>query len=111
MRREADVTGNTAPRSATPRQRPDVTGVAYDAGMSSSPRKPSLVSRLLLKALGPVTALAGRYTAGGGPTMLEAGMQAPDFEVQDHTGKRQRLSDYRGKDVVLWFYPRADTPG
>lgn len=43
--------------------------------------------------------------------MLEAGMQAPDFEVQDHTGRTVRLSDYRGKDVVLWFYPRADTPG
>jgi peroxiredoxin Q/BCP len=43
--------------------------------------------------------------------MLEAGAKAPDFEVQDHTGKTQRLSDYKGKDVVLWFYPRADTPG
>jgi peroxiredoxin Q/BCP len=43
--------------------------------------------------------------------MLEPGMQAPDFEVQDHTGRAVRMSDYRGKDVVLWFYPRADTPG
>ena len=43
--------------------------------------------------------------------MLEPGMQAPDFEVQDHTGRQVRLSDYKGKDVVLWFYPRADTPG
>jgi AhpC/TSA family protein len=76
-----------------------------------TPRQPSLLSRLLLKALGPVAALAGRYTAGGGPTMLEPGMKAPDFEVQDHTGRTVRLSDYRGKDVVLWFYPRADTPG
>ena len=43
--------------------------------------------------------------------MLEPGMKAPDFEIQDHTGRTVRLSDYRGKDVVLWFYPRADTPG
>jgi peroxiredoxin Q/BCP len=43
--------------------------------------------------------------------MLQAGDQAPDFEVRDHQGRTVRLSDYRGKDVVLWFYPKADTPG
>jgi thioredoxin-dependent peroxiredoxin len=43
--------------------------------------------------------------------MLEPGDQAPDFTVLDHTGKTRRLSDYRGKTVVLWFYPKADTPG
>lgn len=43
--------------------------------------------------------------------MLEPGAPAPDFAVNDHTGKLQRLSDYRGKHVVLWFYPKADTPG
>jgi peroxiredoxin Q/BCP len=43
--------------------------------------------------------------------MLKAGDTAPDFEVLDHTGRTVRLSDYRGKLVVLWFYPKADTPG
>jgi peroxiredoxin Q/BCP len=43
--------------------------------------------------------------------MLEAGADAPDFEVKDHTGRTVRLSDYRGRSVVLWFYPKADTPG
>ena len=43
--------------------------------------------------------------------MLEPGAKAPDFAVKDHTGLTVRLSDYKGKDVVLWFYPRADTPG
>lgn len=43
--------------------------------------------------------------------MLEAGTPAPDFAVNDHTGTTRRLSDYRGQSVVLWFYPRADTPG
>ena len=75
------------------------------------PRQPSFFSRLLLKAFGAVEPAVTRYTSGGGLTMLEPGMQAPDFEVQDHTGRAVRLSDYRGKDVVLWFYPRADTPG
>ena len=43
--------------------------------------------------------------------MLKAGDEAPDFSVKDHTGRTQTLSDYRGKNVVLWFYPKADTPG
>jgi thioredoxin-dependent peroxiredoxin len=43
--------------------------------------------------------------------MLEPGTPAPPFEVPDHTGKTVRLSDYRGSSVVLWFYPKADTPG
>ncbi len=43
--------------------------------------------------------------------MRQVGEQAPDFTVQDHTGRTRSLSDYRGKNVVLWFYPKADTPG
>ena len=43
--------------------------------------------------------------------MLNVGDTAPDFEVLDQDRKLQRLSDYRGKRVVLWFYPKADTPG
>jgi peroxiredoxin Q/BCP len=43
--------------------------------------------------------------------MLNPGDAAPDFEVKDHTGRTERLSDYRGRKVVLWFYPKADTPG
>jgi peroxiredoxin Q/BCP len=43
--------------------------------------------------------------------MLSVGDMAPDFELPDHTGTIRRLSDYRGKNVVLWFYPKADTPG
>lgn len=43
--------------------------------------------------------------------MLEPGAPAPDFEVKDQTGRTRRLSDFRGQNVVLWFYPKADTPG
>jgi peroxiredoxin Q/BCP len=43
--------------------------------------------------------------------MLKQGTKAPDFEVEDHAGRRVRLSDFAGKRVVLWFYPKADTPG
>ncbi len=43
--------------------------------------------------------------------MLTVGDAAPDFTVKAHTGEDVTLSDLRGKRVVLWFYPKADTPG
>ena len=43
--------------------------------------------------------------------MIEEGAEAPDFELQDQDGKAVRLSELRGRTVVLYFYPRADTPG
>lgn len=36
---------------------------------------------------------------------------APDFELADETGKMQKLSDYKGKNILLYFYPKDDTPG
>jgi peroxiredoxin Q/BCP len=42
---------------------------------------------------------------------LEPGTPAPDFELQDEAGTLHRLSDYRGQPVVLYFYPKDDTPG
>lgn len=42
---------------------------------------------------------------------LEVGKPAPDFALQDQNGKTHRLSDYKGKTVVLAFYPKDDTPG
>jgi peroxiredoxin Q/BCP len=47
----------------------------------------------------------------GEAKMLNAGDTAPDFDAVDHNGNRVKLSDLRGKKVVLWFYPKADTPG
>lgn len=44
-------------------------------------------------------------------SMPTAGQPAPDFELQSEGDKTIKLSDYRGKRVVLFFYPRAETPG
>ena len=38
--------------------------------------------------------------------MLEVGIKAPDFELPDQNGKIHRLSDYTGKKVILYFYPK-----
>ncbi|TMK26181.1 MAG: thioredoxin-dependent thiol peroxidase [Actinobacteria bacterium] len=43
--------------------------------------------------------------------MIEEGKPAPDFELQSDSGETVRLSDFRGKPVVLYFYPKDDTPG
>ena len=43
--------------------------------------------------------------------MVEEGKPAPDFELQSDDGQTVRLSDLRGKPVVLYFYPKDDTPG
>ena len=42
---------------------------------------------------------------------MQEGDQAPDFELSDQDGQPVRLSSLRGKTVVLYFYPKADTPG
>lgn len=43
--------------------------------------------------------------------MIEEGTPAPDFELSSETGETVRLSDLRGRRVVVYFYPRDDTPG
>jgi thioredoxin-dependent peroxiredoxin len=42
---------------------------------------------------------------------LPAGIPAPDFELLDDTNIPRKLSDFRGKNVILYFYPEDDTPG
>ena len=43
--------------------------------------------------------------------MLETGTKAPEFTLPDNDGREVSLSDFRGKKVVLYFYPRDNTPG
>ena len=43
--------------------------------------------------------------------MLETGKTAPDFTLEDQNGNKHSLSDYRGKKVILYFYPKDNTSG
>ncbi len=45
------------------------------------------------------------------PGVLEAGKQAPDFKLKDQNGDAVALSDFSGKTIVLYFYPKANTSG
>jgi peroxiredoxin Q/BCP len=43
--------------------------------------------------------------------MLNIGDQAPDFSLPSHSGDEVSLKDFRGRTLVLYFFPKADTPG
>ena len=43
--------------------------------------------------------------------MLKSGDMAPEFSLLDHDGSTVALSDFRGQKVLVWFYPKASTPG
>ena len=65
-------------------------------------------NELLYKFFKPLDLFASKLKEG---TMLNIGDKAPDFSVQTHIGKTVSLKDFAGKTIVLWFYPKADTPG
>jgi peroxiredoxin Q/BCP len=44
-------------------------------------------------------------------TNIAEGRKAPDFTLEDASGKRVSLADFKGKDVIVYFYPKDDTPG
>jgi cyanobactin maturation PatA/PatG family protease len=76
--------------------------------------RPFLVG--LLDVAGAHARVAAASDTDGRPSPVarptpQVGDIAPEFTLPDHTGRLVRLSGFRGKTVVLWFYPRADTPG
>ncbi len=44
-------------------------------------------------------------------SLIEVGAQAPSFTITNHAGAAVALDDFAGKYVLLWWYPKADTPG
>jgi thioredoxin-dependent peroxiredoxin len=64
---------------------------------------------LIFSMLAIVSVFANSLAAGG--TMPKVGTKAPDFSMPDQAGKIHKLSDYLGQKIVLYFYPKDDTPG
>jgi peroxiredoxin Q/BCP len=54
---------------------------------------------------------AVRYNVERRGDAMDINNKAPDFSLPDQDGKTISLKDFRGKTVVLFFYPKADTPG
>ena len=63
------------------------------------------------KSATPSGAASAASPASGVPTPLAAGAPAPDVTFQLHTGEKLSLASLRGKPVVVYFYPKDDTPG
>lgn len=74
----------------------------------------ALLVAITLGAVGPAVvagALRAQDTKEEKPVALKAGDAAPDFKVKDHEGREVTLASLKGKRFVLWFFPKADTPG
>lgn len=71
----------------------------------------AIAARLLFSSWAAAPA-SGAYPSHMATVTLPAvGEKAPDFDLPASTGRNIRLSDYQGKTVVVYFYPKADTPG
>jgi len=65
-----------------------------------------LVALLVIAGL-----LLWRISMGAKRGLPRVGDTAPDFRLSDASGKERALAEFRGKRLVLYFFPRADTPG
>ena len=70
-----------------------------------------MIKWLLVALVIGVALLLWRMTASANGNLPKAGDAAPDFSLPDQTGKVRATGDFRGKWLVLYFYPRDDTPG
>src|ERR1700683_1618144 len=71
-------------------------------------------ARSIARLIAGVYRRFGRLSKGSGDhrmALIDEGKKAPAFSLKDQDGKPHKLSDYAGKSVVLYFYPKDDTPG
>ncbi|MFI5301250.1 MAG: peroxiredoxin [Polyangiales bacterium] len=74
----------------------------------------SLSAALLVSTLAAFTACSGcgeKKRPDGGVGLIQSSAHAPAWTAQDQNGKSRSLSEFAGKPVVLYFYPKDDTPG
>jgi cytochrome oxidase Cu insertion factor (SCO1/SenC/PrrC family) len=69
------------------------------------------LSFLALIALGACTQPHSAAPSQGKKMGLQVGDSAPDFALTNHEGKKSKLADFRGKRLLIWFYPKASTGG
>lgn len=91
----------SASKSASPRSPATPRKPAATSVRKASPKAAKTSSKTPSKAAAPETATA----------ILNEGDRAPDFTLQRDGESTVRLTDYKGRKLVIFFYPRADTPG
>ena len=91
-------------RSPVARGPVDVVGFVTGLSWADANEASDTINTLALKPA-PHTYLRN------GEALMEANEKAPDFSLPDQDGNTVKLKDLRGKTVVLFFYPKADTPG
>ncbi len=106
----SNATSKVQPKAST--AKPKAKGASSKSKTSGAPTVPAKPSRkpTPISAKNP---LKGSSPAGTGASdsPLVVGQPAPAFSLPDDTGRVINLSDFRGKKVVLYFYPKDDTPG
>src|SRR5918992_55183 len=91
--------------------------IALSASRMTTSRPASAKARATARPTtpAPITAASTRSTRSScgyhRRSMIEEGMSAPDFTLTSHEGETVALSQFRGSPVVLYFYPKDDTPG
>src|SRR5919198_3976443 len=90
--------------TSTARARGPVLGVARGR------RAPNCASATVATSVSAIVA-SQRYTIRLSGSLMQPNDKAPEFTLQDENGQPVSLSDFRGKNVVLYFFPKADTPG
>jgi peroxiredoxin Q/BCP len=66
---------------------------------------------LILALIAAAALLLWRYSVSANRNLPRVGQTAVEFELPDQHGKTRSLAEFRGKWLVLYFFPRADTPG
>lgn len=109
--------GKTTAARATKTGARRATKASKGVKKSTAKRKSAQVgsSRISERSVNGLPAFRTRRTDASevtrAPAMPRPGMPAPDFELQDETSAVHSLADYRGRTLVLYFYPKDDTPG
>src|SRR5829696_4987681 len=94
------------PASSSPRSSSSRAATATTSGAASTWIVARRRTRGMLRRVHPTREPRRRRMA-----KLTAGDRAPAFTLLDQSGKKVKLTDFKGKRVVLYFYPKADTPG
>ncbi|MCC7064459.1 MAG: peroxiredoxin, partial [Planctomycetes bacterium] len=100
-----------APAAAEATAKPEAATPVEAKAAPSGDSKPAESSAPAARVEGRQGRRGSGDAASSAPAKLAKGAAAPDFAVADERGTVQKLADYRGRMVLVWFYPKADTPG